>query len=111
MRKEARIVLSDGGLILPDPHAASLIADDPAAEYGITPIELRGIDQRLANEPLRAIVAAVAVDDPGAVDEADIGAFARIERLTRIASAKLGGARIVLEKGRQQVGMAGLHPP
>ena len=73
--------------------------------------ESRQRRQRLTDKSLGAVRPLLLHQGHAGTDQRDIGTLARIQRFAHKGSAELRGVRVVLEKSRQQIGMAGKHLP
>ena len=81
MRHEARNIARDRANILTNADAAGLFADDPGADHRKLAGELRQRRQGLAHIAFSPISATCLRDDVITVDDQDIGALARVNRL------------------------------
>ena len=86
MRHEAGAVRGYGRRLFTQAHARRLVAYDPTADDRIPSVELRQERQFLSHETFGAISIADPREAAAGAGELDVGAFARIERLARIAA-------------------------
>jgi hypothetical protein len=86
MRREAGAVRGYGQRLFTQAHARRLVAQDPIANDRITSVQLRLERQFLSHETFGAISIADPREAAAGADEFDVRAFARIERLARIAA-------------------------
>ena len=112
VRQEPRRVAGDRIFVLADRQSAGRVVDQPASEHRILAGKIRQRRQGLANKTFGAIrPLLLAPASRRALTSATLAPFARIERLAHEGGAELRGVGIVLEIGRQQIGVARKHLP
>src|SRR5262245_50369249 len=109
--QKSRGVLGDWAHILAHRKTAGLARGDPRAEGRVVPGKLRKRRDPLADKSFLAIRPLVLVERLAVDGDRHIRTLARIERLAHERIAKLGGLRIVIEIGGQQVRVAGMQRP